>query len=511
MVEKLSEIVTALVNALGSENVISDVKTLETMLDNTLGVKRQAKAVVYPLSTEDVEKIIGIANKYLTPLHAVSRGKNVGYGDIAPVSDGHVIVDLRKMNKIYGFDNRHGTVYVQPGVSQGQLNDFLKANDSRFWMDATGSGLDASIVGNSLEGGFGHTPKGNRRRAISDLQVVLGNGTVLQTGIFPGLGPDLSALFVQSNFGIVTSIKVKLMPIPERYESFIIKVKNDRDLEALVDTISELKRQNILTSLVHIANAVRSMVSTRTCPDGFENKILTSGDAVKIMSTPLVKVGYWTALGGIYGTCGEIKIKKRKIRQSFKFADVMFISDGKLNLLRKIFNHNFMLPGLRNSLNQSIKALEYVHGLGKGVPSNQAFDNIKWRVKDDADMGLLWYSPTYPANGTDSRRVVKDAEALFNEYGFELPVTMTLISPDRIVGIISISFDKSDKGQCKKAHDLFNALNRKGAETGINSYRKPVTGMDIRYDKNKAATFHNLKKALDPNGIIAPGRYGIGP
>ena len=510
---RLADALAEMEASLGPENVITDSARLEKEADNTIGLARRLAAVVRPSTVDEVARLVATANRHLIPLYPVSCGKNLGYGQKAPVMDGQVLVDLKRMNKIRKFDDIHGSVTVEPGVTQQQLFEFLKKNTDRFWMDATGAGVDSSVVGNSLEGGFGHTPKGNHRETARNLEIVLGNGTLLKTGIFPGLGPDMTGLFVQSNFGIITAMDVELMPVPEKYVSFLVKVQRDEDLELLIDAISRLRAQNILTSLVHIANAVRSFISTRTCPPEYSDRQITCSSAQQMMSTPFMKVGYWSAIGGLYGTGAEVRAKKRELRRALRgFGGVMFFTDAKLRFLEKLAGSWLAgLLGIRENISSSLRTFIPIHGMMKGIPSDEPLRNIHWRVDRDEDMGLIWYAPTIAAKGSEMRRVAKIAEELYAAHGFELPLTATLVRPDRVVGVFSISFNRNDAEQKERAYMLYDHLKERFHDEGIFPYRSGIRGMDkIKYhDEGKAETLKLLKNALDPNGIIAPGRYAI--
>lgn len=492
-------------DALGTSNVVLDPKRLSESLRNTLGISREVPAILYPSSVSQVAEVVAIANEHKTPLYPISRGWNIGYGDKVPVLDGNVIVDLSKMDAIRDFDRNLGHITLEPGVTQAKLHAFLTKCNAPFWMDATGSGYDSSIVGNALDGGFGHTPKGNKRESIFDLEIVCGNGSILKTGDLQGFGPDLRGLFVQSNFGIVTSIKTELMPIPERYESFVLKVMEDRHLETLIDTIRKLRQNQTLTSLVHIANATRSLMTTQDMPKGFENLLVTCEDAMKIMSTPLLKVGYWTAIGGLYGSLKEVKAKKSVLSEAVKgFGKTIFFSDEKI---RKLGRLRFLGRGLA----RSIGSMAYIHGLGKGVPNDMQVQNIKWRVRDPEDMGLLFFAPNVPAEGEAVRDMVSTAEGLYQKHGFEFAITITYIRPDQVAGLMNIGFDKRNSAEKKRAFDLYQNLKEDFANKGIHPYRHHIAAMaDIRYEPAKRDVLAALKKAFDPNNIIAPGRYGIG-
>ena len=110
----------------------------------------------------------------------------------------------------------------------------------------TGAGPDASVLGNVVERGFGHTPYGDRFLHSCGMEVVLADGRVLKTGFGAyenakarhvhrwGIGPSLDGLFTQSNFGIVTKMTVWLVPAPEACQAFAFSIPNDEDMEKIV-------------------------------------------------------------------------------------------------------------------------------------------------------------------------------------------------------------------------------------------------------------------------------------
>ncbi len=498
---------------IGSENVISDSDTLAQLSKNSLGVPKKIAGCIYPCSPNDVQNIIRIANTYQTPLYPVSRGENIGYGDKSPVKDYQILVSLEKMNRILEFDDIHGYVTIEPGVSQKQLYDFLQEKKANFWMDATAAGNTASIVGNTLEGGFGHTPKGDHRNLISNLTIVLGNGQIINTGTFPGLGPDISGLFVQSNFGIVIAMQIELVPIPEHYESFVLSLKTDKDLERLITDISELRRQGVLNSLLHITNATRALISTKKCPEQFRNQTISNEMAQQLMTSLLVKIGLWSGLGALYGSKQEIIAKKKLLKKRLSsYARIRFFTDKKIRRITRFLSYHFFdrFNGIQN-IREGLESYRIAHDLMKGIPSDEPKENIYWRIHSKNDLGLIWFAPTFSANGEITRKVVSISESLFNSYGFELPITFTLVKPDRIVGILSISFNINNKGETKKAHDLYHELKQNFERHAIQTYRSSILNMDatVYHDQGKIKTLKQLKSTLDPCHIISPGRYGI--
>ena len=118
-----------------------------------------------------------------------------------------------------------------------------------------------SVVGNALENGATYLPTGSDMAAACGMEVVLPSGEVLRTGMgaMPGnrawhvykrsLGPSLDTLFMQSNFGIVTKMGVWLMPYPECYMPLWLRVWNDDDLPALVETLRALMLERTIENV----------------------------------------------------------------------------------------------------------------------------------------------------------------------------------------------------------------------------------------------------------------------
>jgi hypothetical protein len=115
-------------------------------------------------------------------LESFSSGKNWGYGSSVPVTTSSVLLDLGRLNQIVDFSEELAYVTVEPGVTQGQLHEFLQARKSNLWLDATGAGPDCSLIGNVMERGFGHTPYGDHFAQVCGFEVVLPTGDMAQTG-----------------------------------------------------------------------------------------------------------------------------------------------------------------------------------------------------------------------------------------------------------------------------------------------------------------------------------------
>lgn len=148
---------------------------------------------------------------------SILRLTRVGYGGPSPIVRGSVIVDLHKLNKIIEVNEEHAYALVEPGVSFFELFQYVKDRKLNVWMSVPALGW-GSVIGNSLDRGWGYTPNGDNCSHICGLEVVMADGSILRTGMGQlegakcwqlfknGYGPGFDGLFNQSNYGIVVKM-----------------------------------------------------------------------------------------------------------------------------------------------------------------------------------------------------------------------------------------------------------------------------------------------------------------
>ena len=287
------EAIAELERIVGPERLCTNPDEVDRKTSNTLGLKRRIPGIICPETTAQVQAIVEAANRHGFALYPYSTAKNIGYGERLPVTEGNLIVDLGGMNQILHVDTELGYADVQPGVTQGQLCDSLRERGVPFFIDTTGSGRGSSIVGNSLEGGFGTTPRGNKRKEITCVKGVYGNGERFDTGYFPGgLGPDLAGMFVQSNFGIITELRMPLTPAVADYRSFTASVPEESDLIPLMNAFRELRQRGTITNQVIIANAVDALFASLVeIPEAYADKSITNATPMRSSAALWLRTG----------------------------------------------------------------------------------------------------------------------------------------------------------------------------------------------------------------------------
>lgn len=147
---------------------------------STAPIHRPSGAV-RPSNVEEVQAVVRLANLHNVPLWTVSRGKNLGYGGAAPVDDGAVVLDLHRMNKIIEINGETAYAVVEPGVTFFDLYNEIQARGFDLWPSVPALGW-GSVLGNTLERGFGYTPNGEHSQNQCGMEVVLPTGELLRTG-----------------------------------------------------------------------------------------------------------------------------------------------------------------------------------------------------------------------------------------------------------------------------------------------------------------------------------------
>src|SRR5665213_2429073 len=458
--------------ALGSEFVITSDEEIASASTATFATTQRIPALLRPGSREELRACLAIARRFSIAVYPVSSGKNWGYGSRVPVTDGCVVIDLSRMNRILDFNEQLAYVTVEPGVTQRELFQFLQARQSGLWMDATGSSPDCSLIGNVVERGFGHTPYGDHFAQVCGFEVVLPSGDIVKTGFcrFPGAqagavyrwgaGPTLEGLFSQSNLGIVTRMTVWLMPAPEHFEAFFFQCNRADQIAPLIEALRPLRMQGILRSTVHIANDYKVLAGIQQYPWQETNGETPLRPELMSDLRRRPKFGAWSGSGGLYGTRGQVAEAKRAIRNALKgkVDRLQFLDDRKLAFASRFARLYQFMTGW--DLSKTIELARPVYGLMKGIPTEQPLASAYWRKKsappsamdpDRDGCGLLWHAPIAPMEGHHVELVAEIATRILIEYGFEPSISMTLITERAAACVISICYDRREPGQDDQA------------------------------------------------------------
>lgn len=528
MSKTFAEALASWADLLGAEYVIDAGDQLDAASTSTFATHQQVTAILRPGSRAEVQQCVRIARRFSVPVYPISSGRNWGYGSRVPARNG-VLLDLGRLNRIVDFDEDLAYVTVEPGVTQRHLYEFLRARGSRLWMDTTGASPECSIVGNTLERGFGHTPMGDHAGQACGLEVVLPDGSVIETGFGrfrdsavtalhqSGVGPSLDGLFMQSNLGIVTRMSVWLMPAPEHFEAFFFLSRRPSGLGPIVEALRALRLDGTLRSVMHIGNDYKVLAGSAQFPwNETGERTPLSRDVMDRISRRM-GIGAWNGSGGLYGTRRQVREAKRRLKQALagNVNRLQFVDDRRLALLRRFAGPARWLTGW--DVKSTLAVLDPVYHLLKGVPTDAPLASAYWRkrtsvpARPDPDRdgcGLLWCSPVVPSTGRHLAEVTNLAEAIVLEHGFEPQMSVSLAKERSAICVITISYDRELAGEDAQALKCYRQLAETLVGRGYPPYRLNIGAMDLMgSDTAYDAVLAALRAALDPHGILAPGRY----
>jgi 4-cresol dehydrogenase (hydroxylating) len=490
---------------LGPDSVNRSKETALRYGENTMPAGSRAVAgVLYPASTPDVQAMLLAANRHGVAIYPNSTGNNIGLGSRSPVLNGQVVMDLgRRMNRILEINEKMGYAVVEPGVSYQALYDELVRLGDRLMLDVTSGPPEGGMIGNALDKGAGYTPYFDHFGFSCGLEVVLGNGEIIRTGdgaIESGhlvnwhtskysLGPILDGLFTQSNYGIVTRMGVWLLPRPPAIRTFHFAFPEDQDLGEIIDLCRPLKMSNFVPTLFRVANDLYACGSEGESPEYALTKGKKSiSDEGRRRLREKHGLGAWTVSGAFYGPAPAAL-------------------DPLINRVREHFGQSKKARYIAHEDAASIPPLQVATNAFSGVPSLGELGLLKWRPGG----GNLWFLPGTPMDGAVANEFQNLARGIYEDHGMDYMV-MNVCGPRFARGLHVMTFNREDADENQRADACYRKLSLEVAKRGVFVGRAPIDYHEFHM-RQTMPSFQTLcttiKRAVDPNNVIAPGRYGI--
>jgi D-lactate dehydrogenase (cytochrome) len=209
--------VAALLARFGNRVVTSDAVREQHGHTTTWLPNQPPDAVVFAASTGDVQDTVRICAQHRVPVIPFGTGTSLEGHVNAPF--GGICIDVRDMNKVLAVHAEDLDCVIEPGITRKQLNEYLRDKGLFFPLDP---GADASLGGmaSTRASGTNAVRYGTMKDNVIALKAVLPNGEILTTAQRAkksAAGYDLTRLFVGSEgtFGVITEITLKLHGIPE--------------------------------------------------------------------------------------------------------------------------------------------------------------------------------------------------------------------------------------------------------------------------------------------------------
>jgi (+)-pinoresinol hydroxylase len=512
--------------AVGHDGVFSSDEDLIAYNDlyDPFGVEpaRQLRpaAAVAPVTVEQVQAVVRTANQYRIPLYTISTGRNLGYGGSAPTYAGSVIVDLKRMNRVLEVNEQEAYVLVEPGVNFMELYRYLEEHHHQF-MVATPEPGWGSPVGNALDHGVSYVV-GDNLSASRGLEVVLPSGEVLRTGMgalpdarlwnaFPyGFGPHVAGLFAQSNFGIVTKMGFSLVRKPEMQTSFTVSSAKSDDLYRLIDIVQAMRNEGLLY-LSSAASPLRSPMGLPGQP--LDSHVTHARDLLHRRDGGTA--AEWDQLAHDTGipvsvVTGSLRGPAKIMEATLEYAKEQFaaVPGAKFE------------PGKVYQFPLDVGAIPPNERPQFGIPTLWPFSNL---IFGDIARGMYFFSPVCRATAEDLFAIKQTIREVVLDHANESIRDLFLgwiysntVYPKAFIFTYPFAIT-SDAKVNEENRELFKRLVEACAAKGWGEYRAHAAFQSevmAQYSFNGHAMLRfceTVKDAIDPNGILAPGKSGIWP
>ncbi|SEG97171.1 4-cresol dehydrogenase (hydroxylating) [Nonomuraea solani] len=446
---------------------------------------RTVAGVDAPRGLDEVRALVRQAMAAGLRLYPISTGRNWGMGSAMPVTDDNLVVDLSGMNRVRSLDLDDGFAVIEPGVTQRQLAAVLR--DTPWMLNVTASCADTSVVGNALDRGDGCIR--SRVHDVAGIEAVLADGSVVTTGgLDPAgryhgrvAGPDLTPAFIQHNLGIVTAMAVSLVPRPQTIGLVHGRMGRDQVGAAVGAITGFLRRGNPADGLLR----VRELSLTPAGGDW----MLPAG----------VDPGLFTVLGPLMGSDATVELAEELLRKALievEGAEALRVVDAA-----EVSPDDPLYP--RALMAQGIPTCRGVHN-ALGVTSCDLID--------EGEMGFLALLPLLPMHARRTEHLLAALRTAVDAHSTALMVEWNFVGKHLANGVIQIFFERGAPGAPYRAHQLRNDGNCLLRGHGCAIYRSDIdhAAADVWSETSTASLgmLHRLKTALDPDGLLSPGRYG---
>jgi glycolate oxidase len=451
----------ALIEIVGEKNYTDKIIDMIAYAKDASQNKHRPDAAVWVESADQVSAILRLANQERFPV--IPRGAGTGLSGMAVPSEGGLVMDMAKMNKIVRISIEDRLAVVQPGVVYEDLENAL-APYSFFFPPDPASGKVSTLGGNvaTNAGGIKGAKYGTTKDYVLALEVVLPDGRILHTGSLcmkSVSGYDLTRLFVGSEgtLGVITEITLKINPKPGLASTALATFD---DLEDAGKAVCEIMHSGILPSVLEVVDQQTLIAINED----------TGMNLPEVEAILLAETDGNTAEETIYQMNKIIEIFKANNASSVREAESQEEAEALWTARKSAYA---VLARINNSL--------VVEDLT--VPMSKVADMLK-------------------AISDISRR-----------YDLKIP-TVGHVGDGNLHPVVC--FDGTNSEECRRVHEASSELFNKVIELGGTLTGEHGIGLDkarfmpLEHDEVAMDMMRSLKRLFDPNNILNPGKMGLG-
>jgi len=186
--------------------------------------------------------------------------------------------------------------------------------------------------------------------------------------------------------------------------------------------------------------------------------------------------------------------------KGLKSISHLFASRLSVEMMESLLS---LYPILKGEPNESILALAY-------------FKNKERQPKQNLDpardhCGLIWFAPILPARGSEIQSFVQNIKQVCADNQFETAVSLIQVNPRTFLVLVPLFFSRGNSEEKERAQTTYDQLCHLLGTHHYQQYRCTTPQMAKILECNPCyqRLIQQVKAALDPNGVIAPGRYGV--
>ncbi|EAX47950.1 FAD linked oxidase domain protein [Thermosinus carboxydivorans Nor1] len=333
---KYKSVNTAIINELksivGEKYVWTDPDKLEPYSHDEVmesKYKKTPEVVVLPRTAEEISKIVKLANQELIPV--VPRGAGTGLACGAVAFYGGIILSTERMNQILEIDEQNLIMVTEPGVRTVEVQK--AANDKGLFYAGDPCSGDSSFIGGNIAtnaGGNKAVKYGTTRQQVAGIEIVTPEGDIVTLGgklKKDSTGYCLTQLIAGSEgtLGIITKAYLKLSPLP-KHEMHLLAIFPSA--ESAINIVPKIMHSGIIPTCVEFMDNK----SVRCCEEFLEEKLPRSesghyiiitidGDNETVLEDQCVLIDELCTTNGGYEVLVADPNKIWKARKSFAEAD----------------------------------------------------------------------------------------------------------------------------------------------------------------------------------------------
>jgi FAD/FMN-containing dehydrogenase len=468
-----------LVGIVGSESFTDDPETIEKYSrDYSFVQPRKPSYVIYAKTTEEIQKVVKYANEHMIPVTPRSSGISF-YGAGIP-SQGGIILDLTRMNRILEIDGRNKKVKVEPGVTWAQAQEELGKQGLMVCNPLLPHPLK-SVLTSAMEREPILIPKSEYSEVFLTSEMVLASGDLFWTGTAMGKGmkgqnfPDAlipsTRLFLgaQGTLGIITWANLKAEYLPTMDKIFFMPF--DR-IEDVAEPVYRIQRRMLGNECFILNNFNLAAILAEKWPEDFED--------LRDSLPP------WTV---ILCLSGLHRMPKEKIEYEEE-ALMEVASELHFEPLRTVAG----IPGLDNTISKMLRKP------GMGEPY--------WKFRYKGSCHDVFFHITLD-RAAELTNAMNEVAA---RYGYPTKDIGIYIQPIERARVSFCQFgfhcDPQDANEVNLVRSLFLEASELAMSMGGLFTTPYGAWADMVY--SRAATYTAVmkvvKNALDPNNILNPGK-----